>query len=64
MGMPISLAMRGRAAASAAGNEAWEAVINQLRGVDAIFSTYRDDSIISRLNRGELVIEECPPRGG
>src|SRR5512133_126377 len=61
MGMPISLALRGRHASSTAGQEAWEAVINQLREVDLIFSTYRDDSIISRLNRGKLMIEECPP---
>jgi FAD:protein FMN transferase len=60
MGMPISLALRGRHAASAAASEAWDAVINQLREVDLIFSTYRDDSIISRLDRGELMIEECP----
>jgi thiamine biosynthesis lipoprotein len=61
MGMPISLALRGRHASSTAGQEAWQAVINQLREVDLIFSTYRDDSIISRLNRGKLMIEECPP---
>jgi thiamine biosynthesis lipoprotein len=61
MGMPISLALRGRHASSAAGQEAWQAVINQLREVDLIFSTYCDGSIINRLDRGELVIEECPP---
>jgi len=61
MGMPISLALRGRHASSTAGQEAWQAVINQLREVDLIFSTYRGDSIISRLNRGELMIEESPP---
>jgi thiamine biosynthesis lipoprotein len=60
MGMPISLALRGRHAASAAGSDAWDGVINQLREVDLIFSTYRDDSIINRLDRGELMIEECP----
>jgi thiamine biosynthesis lipoprotein len=32
-----------------------------MREVDAIFSTYRDDSIISRLGRGELEIDDCPP---
>lgn len=60
MGMPISLALRGRHASSGPGREAWQAVINQLREVDAMFSTYRDDSIINRLDRGELTIEECP----
>jgi FAD:protein FMN transferase len=60
MGMPISLAMRGRHASSDPGREAWQAVINQLREVDLIFSTYRGDSIINRLDRSGLTIEECP----
>jgi FAD:protein FMN transferase len=61
MGMPISLAWRGRHTATAEGHEAWLKVINQLREVDQTFSTYRDDSIINRLDRGELLIDECPP---
>ena len=60
MGMPISLALRGRHASSVAGDEAWQAVINELRQVDVIFSVYRPDSIINRLDRGELTIAECP----
>jgi FAD:protein FMN transferase len=61
MGMPINLALRGRHASSDAAEQAWEAVIKQLREVDLIFSTYRHDSIINRLDRGELLIDECPP---
>jgi thiamine biosynthesis lipoprotein ApbE len=57
----ISLALRGRHAASGARSEAWEAVINQLREVEQIFSTYRDDLIINRLDQGELTIEAGPP---
>jgi thiamine biosynthesis lipoprotein len=60
MGMPISVALRGRHAATTAGNDAWQAVIEQLREVDRVFSTYREDSIICRLDRGELELEECP----
>ena len=60
MGMPISLALRGRHADTAAGGKAWQAVIEQLRDVDRVFSTYRDDSIISRLDRGELTLERLP----
>jgi thiamine biosynthesis lipoprotein len=60
MGMPISLALRGRHASSGAGEKAWQAVINQLHEVDVIFSTYRDDSIINRLDRAELTIDQCP----
>jgi FAD:protein FMN transferase len=61
MGMPISLALRGRHAASVVASAAWEAVISQLREVDLIFSTYREDSIINRVDRGELTLGECPP---
>ena len=61
MGMPVSLALRGRHAGSSAGAAAWQAVVEELRGVDRLFSTYRADSMISRLDRGELIVEECPP---
>jgi thiamine biosynthesis lipoprotein len=60
MGMPISVALRGRHAATTAGDDAWQAVIEQLREVDRVFSTYREDSIIRRLDRGELGLAECP----
>lgn len=29
--------------------------------VDEVFSTYRHDSAISRLGRGEVTLEQCPP---
>ncbi|MGI8458795.1 MAG: FAD:protein FMN transferase [Propionibacteriaceae bacterium] len=61
MGMPISLALRGREADAAAGRSAWDAVITELQEIDLIFSTYRDDSVISRLGRGELELRDCPP---
>ncbi|GAA0926051.1 FAD:protein FMN transferase [Streptomyces thermoalcalitolerans] len=32
-----------------------------LHRADEVFSTYRDDSQISRLARGELTVEECDP---
>jgi FAD:protein FMN transferase len=38
-----------------------EPAFDWLREVDAIFSTYRDDSDISRLDRGELTLAECRP---
>lgn len=60
MGMPISLALRGRHADTAAGGRAWRAVVAQLERVDRTFSTYRDDSVISRLGRGELTEDRCP----
>ncbi|WP_245614016.1 FAD:protein FMN transferase [Actinokineospora inagensis] len=61
MGMPISLALRGRHTDDDAAHEAWAAVMNRLRAVDLVFSTYRDDSYITRLGRGEIGLDECPP---
>ncbi|TXS80371.1 MULTISPECIES: FAD:protein FMN transferase [unclassified Streptomyces] len=35
--------------------------VRQLHHVDAVFSTYRPDSHISRLERGEISLHDCPP---
>ena len=61
MGMPISLALRGRHAATGEGRAAWADVMAELGEVDRVFSTYRSDSVVSRLDRGELHLGECPP---
>ncbi|MDQ0383177.1 FAD:protein FMN transferase [Amycolatopsis thermophila] len=61
MGMPISLALRGRHTRDAAAGAAWSAVMADLRAVDEVFSTYRPDSVISRLGRGEIAVADCPP---
>jgi thiamine biosynthesis lipoprotein len=61
MGMPISLALRGRHTDDAAALAAWADVMDVLRAVDRVFSTYRADSYISRLGRGEIGLEDCPP---
>jgi FAD:protein FMN transferase len=61
MGMPISLAMRGRHAADDDGRAAWAEAMTVLRAADLVFSTYRPDSVISRLGRGELLLADCPP---
>ncbi len=55
MGMPIGIAL-GDAESGGV-----EAAFDWLREVDAIFSTYRADSEISRLDRGELTLAECRP---
>jgi len=60
MGMPISLALRGRHVDDDRADAAWEAALAELREVDRVFSTYRSDSSISRLDRGELALEDCP----
>lgn len=61
MGMPISVHLRGRMAAGPAAASAVAAVFDQLRSVEAMFSTYRRDSQISAINRGELTVAEADP---
>ena len=61
MGMPVSLALRGRRAHSREAEDAWQAALAELRWVDAVFSTWRADSQVSRLGRGELAVEDCDP---
>jgi thiamine biosynthesis lipoprotein len=54
MGMPIGIDVRD------AGVDI-EPAFAWLREVDATFSTYREDSEISRLDRGELTVADCRP---
>ena len=61
MGMPISLALRGRHTDDAAAESAWIRVVQTLREIDLTFSTYRPDSVVSRLARGEIALAACPP---
>jgi len=60
MGMPISLAVRGRHAGDARSRAVWGDVLGVLREVDRVFSTYRADSAVSRLGRGEVTLADCP----
>lgn len=61
MGLPISLALRGRHADDEIGERAWDAALASLREADRVFSTYQADSAISRLGRGEIALDGCPP---
>jgi FAD:protein FMN transferase len=61
MGLPVSLALRGRHTDDRRAHEAWQEAVAVLHDVDRIFSTYRPDSFISRLGRGELTELDCPP---
>ena len=61
MGMPISLALRGRHTDDTPALAAWTAALAELRQADRVFSTYRADSVISRLGRGEIALADCPP---
>jgi thiamine biosynthesis lipoprotein len=60
MGMPISVHLRGSAGTTPR-QAAVDAVFAELRSVDRIFSTYREDSDISQLDRGEVTAERCDP---
>jgi len=57
MGMPIGIDVRDADVDPAALDRAFD----WLRHVDATFSTYRADSEISRLNRGDLALEDAHP---
>lgn len=61
MGMPVSLALRGRHATTPAGRAAWAEAVTELRWVDRVFSTWKPESVVSRLGRGEISIAACPP---
>jgi FAD:protein FMN transferase len=60
MGMPISLALRGRHADDDEADAAWTAVLTSLREADRVFSTYRADSVITAIRRGELDLADAP----
>lgn len=61
MGMPISLALRGRHTDTPEADAAWAAALAVLRRADEVFSTWRSDSEVSRVNRGELALDDCSP---
>jgi thiamine biosynthesis lipoprotein len=61
MGMPVSLALRGRHTDDDGAREAWERCVAELTEVDRVFSTYREDSVISRLAREGIDLADCPP---
>jgi thiamine biosynthesis lipoprotein len=57
MGMPIAIDVRGEDADP----EVVERAFDWLRFVDATFSTYDEESEVSRLERGELDLDEAHP---
>jgi thiamine biosynthesis lipoprotein len=58
MGMPVTIDVRDEHVP----DEALDAAFAWLHWVDAAFSTYRPDSAIARLNRGELAERDADPR--
>ena len=59
--MPVSLVLRGLHTDDDEARQAWQASLVVLHEADRVFSTYRDDSFVSRLGRGELTVADCPP---
>ena len=55
MGTPVVVEIRDDGVPDSAADE----VFDWLRWVDAVFSTYRADSEISRIDRGELAVEDA-----
>jgi FAD:protein FMN transferase len=61
MGLPVSVALRGRHAGDERARVAWARVGADLRDVDAMFSRYRADSWVSRHNAGQVALADAPP---
>ncbi|MEI2809691.1 MAG: FAD:protein FMN transferase [Nocardioides sp.] len=60
MGLPISLAVRCSPSERGRVDRAWAECVASLRWADLVFSTYKPDSVISRLGRGEITLSDCP----
>ncbi|TDT98603.1 thiamine biosynthesis lipoprotein [Streptomyces sp. 846.5] len=61
MGTVVSFDIRGADGADGAVADGLRRAVAWLHRVDEVFSTYRPDSQISRLGRGELTVDECDP---
>lgn len=59
MGLPISVLARGERALSPDAEGAVRSAFRELIDVDAVFSPYRPDSAVSRLQRGEIALTDC-----
>ncbi|MGW2347298.1 FAD:protein FMN transferase [Actinacidiphila glaucinigra] len=59
MGTVFSFDVRDRA--TSAIRRALDRAVRHLHTVDAVFSTYRPDSAVSRLGRGGIGLADCPP---
>jgi thiamine biosynthesis lipoprotein len=62
MGLPVSVHVRGPAAQAPDAAAAVEALFDALRADDALFSTWKAGSEVSRIRRGELRLEDASPR--
>jgi len=61
MGLPVSIHLRGPDPDGSQARDAVAACFAVLRHADAVFSPYRDDSDLSRWERGELAADAADP---
>jgi thiamine biosynthesis lipoprotein len=61
MGMPVSIHLRGEGSRGTEADARVQAAYDELRAVDVLFSTYREDSEVSRIERGELEVADAHP---
>jgi thiamine biosynthesis lipoprotein len=61
MGMPVRVHVRGDVARTEAVEDCVQAVFDELRAVDVLFSPYRPDSQVSRIGRCELPVAAAHP---
>jgi thiamine biosynthesis lipoprotein len=61
MGLPISIHLRGNGLRSGVADERIAAIFAELRRVDEVLSPYRDDSDLSRWDRGEVGLADADP---
>jgi thiamine biosynthesis lipoprotein len=60
MGLPVTLALRGAEARTDTSSRIWRDVMAELTRIDTLFSTYRPESPISQIGRGQLAIDQGP----
>ena len=61
MGMPVSIHLRGDGAWSPSAERVVRAAFETFREMDELFSTYRPQSQLMRMRRGEIGLEACSP---
>lgn len=61
MGMPVSVHLRGGDVRGPSAEEAVAQAFDVMRRMDRLFSTWREDSEVMRLRRGETSLRACDP---
>ena len=59
--MPVSIHLRGRGVDDSRAGRAVEEAFRVLREMDSVFSTYREESDLMRLRRGQVQLSQCSP---